>query len=315
MKQQTTNVQQAFDVLLPVAQKDIVNLKLCIKKIIENINPRKIIVVANKIIKNKIQEDNTIEYCDEDTLYNSLTLDKTNEIIKYLTNDAMVHSGWYFQQFLKMAYAYKSNSEYYLIWDSDTIPLNRIQFFINKNKIDKCLFSMKDEYHIQYFKTIKVLFSGAVPKLTNESFISEHMMINKNIMLEMIDKIENNSNINGKFFYEKILYAIDREDLSNYGFSEFETYGNYVLKFHPDKYDTRELRTFRAGSTLINKNYVDENILNWVSKSCDTISFEDHRISKIIKILRDICTPIIKTKIIPFQLFMLISKMKRKICL
>jgi hypothetical protein len=46
----------------------------------------------------------------------------------------------------------------------------------------KCLLTMKSEHHIPYFKTINTLFDGAVFKLTNKSFIAEHMMVNKDII-------------------------------------------------------------------------------------------------------------------------------------
>jgi hypothetical protein len=101
---------------------------------------------------------------------------------------------------------------------------------------DKCFFTMKSEHHVPYFKTINVLFDGAIFKLTNKSFIAEHMMVDKDIMMEIIRKIESNRKINGNKFYEKILYAIDDNEIAGSGFSEFETYGNYVLKYYPEKH-------------------------------------------------------------------------------
>jgi hypothetical protein len=113
-----------------VAAKDTKNLNLCLDKVYTNLNPRKIIIVANKEIKNYIQENEYIEFCDEDNLIENLKLDTIKCLMKIFT-DTDNRGGWYFQQFLKMAYAMKSKTKYYLIWDSDTIPLNHINFFEN----------------------------------------------------------------------------------------------------------------------------------------------------------------------------------------
>ncbi|MDR2602661.1 MAG: DUF6492 family protein [Spirochaetaceae bacterium] len=108
-----------FDVLLPVAFKDAENLSLCLDKIYANLNPHKIIIVANKKIKRYIHENEYIEFCDEDNMVENLSLDAIRRLMKTITG-SYNHSEWYFQQFLKMAYAVKSETKYYLIWDSDT---------------------------------------------------------------------------------------------------------------------------------------------------------------------------------------------------
>jgi hypothetical protein len=210
---------------------------------------------------------------------------------------------WYFQQFLKMAYSFKSETQYYLIWDSDTIPLNPIHFFINDGDKLKCMFTMKDEHHVPYFKTINVLFDGKVFKLTNKSFIAEHMMIDKDIMLEIIHKIDDNAKIPGNNFFEKILYAIDRNEISSSGFSEFETYGNYVLKYYPEKYCLRQLRTFREGSLFVDKPAINERVLNWIAKSYDTISFEHHGVSKNMASYKRFFGWVVTARIMPFKFY------------
>jgi hypothetical protein len=172
---------------------------------------------------------------------------------------------------------------------------------------------MKGEHHVPYFKTINVLFDGDVFKLTNKSFIAEHMMINKDIMIEIIERIENNKKINGNKFYEKILYAIDRDEISGSGFSEFETYGNYVLKYYPERYCLRELRTLREGSHFINKLDINNNVLNWIAKSYDTVSFEDHQISEIMKKYKLLFRWLVKTQIIPFRYYHKIAILLKRV--
>ena len=38
-------------------------------------------------------------------------------------------TGWYYQQFLKMQYAFMCKDEYYMAWDGDTIPCRIVQMF------------------------------------------------------------------------------------------------------------------------------------------------------------------------------------------
>jgi hypothetical protein len=301
-----------FDILLPVAIKDAGNLDLCLDKVYTNLNPRKIIIVADKKVKNHVRENKYIEFCNEDDLVENLTLNTIKRLMKIITGEDN-RSGWYFQQFLKMAYAIKSKTKYYLVWDSDTIPLNHIYFFKNiingyggREGNGKCLFTMKGEHHVPYFKTINTLFDGIVFKLTNKSFIAEHMMIDRDIMIEIIEKIEKNKKVNGNKFYEKILYAIDRNEITGSGFSEFETYGNYVLKYYPERYCLRELRTLREGSNFINKADINNNILNWIAKSYDTVSFEDHGTNETMKKLKLLFRWVIKTRIISFRYYQMI---------
>jgi hypothetical protein len=304
--------QIQFDVLLPVAAKDIAILDMCLSKVYTNLNPHKIIIVANNKIKNHIRENEYVKFYDEDNLVENLTLNTIECLMKTITGTNN-RSGWYFQQFLKMAYALKSKTKYYLIWDSDTIPLNHINFFECVEAAGKCLFTMKSEHHIPYFKTINTLFDGIVFKLTNKSFIAEHMMINKDIMIEIIERIEKNKKISGNRFYDKILYAIDRNEISGSGFSEFETYGNYVLKYYPEKYCLRELRTLREGVEYINKAEINNSILNWIAKSYDTVSFEGCEIIETMRKFRMVFKWMVKTRILPFRYYFIIALLLKKI--
>ena len=60
-------------------------------------------------------------------------------------------------------------------------------------------------------------------------------------MKEMIETIESNENIKGTTFWEKILNSIRLEHIQENSFSEFETYGTYMMTKHPDVYAYRKL--------------------------------------------------------------------------
>ena len=177
--------------------------------------------------------------------------------------------GWYLQQFLKMAYSRICKNEYYLIWDSDTIPIKRIQMFENGHPI----FDMKTEHHIPYFITMSRLIQDL--KFMNFSYISEHMIIKTEYMKNLLKDIENKNNITGKMFWEKIIMSIDKKDITKSGFSEYETFGSYVDTKYPTFYTHRAWRSLRKPETYFgNIDKFHDKDINRLSKDFDSITIE-----------------------------------------
>lgn len=79
------------------------------------------------------------------------------------------------------------------------------------------------------------------------SFISEYMIMDKSIVNEMIHKIEQR---NECYWIEAILKCINELDRFGSGFSEYETYGNYIFKNHQDLCGTLRLKTIRRGKDV-----------------------------------------------------------------
>ena len=101
---------------------------------------------------------------DEDKLVEGLTYGWLKQFLE--ERNVYLRIGWYFQQFLKMGFANsKYCNEYYLSWDSDTLPLSRITFFEEEHPI----FTMKKEYHKPYFNTMYKLLG--LKKTVGFSFI------------------------------------------------------------------------------------------------------------------------------------------------
>ncbi len=235
------------------------------------LRPKQIVIISNKEALSKVKQMKVpyVKFIDEDTIVPNLSLDKIKNLI-CIRNAKNGKVGWYFQQFLKMAYAAICEDEWYLVWDIDTIPLRKLSFF---TKDGKGILDVKSEYHKPYFRTIKKLLS--INKIIKESFISEHMLINKKAMLELIEQIEKNSEIMGIEFFEKVIYALNIKDLEGNGFSEYETYGNFVLKNYPAIYAVRRLRTLREGKILLGAS-PNRKMLKWASNSYDIISLEKY---------------------------------------
>ena len=104
-----------------------------------------------------------------------------------------------------------------------------------------------------------------------DSFIAEHMPISTLVMRELVDKISH-SHVDGKTWVEKIINATSGCD--EQAFSEFETYGNYCVKYHSDLFETRPLITMRTAGMLFGRG-VNRNQLALLSRmGYDTASFE-----------------------------------------
>jgi hypothetical protein len=262
---------KSYDVIIPITEKNLYIINLSLDFIIRNLCVKHIYLIGNLLIKNKINKFENVSFLDENNLFNGMNLNNIKNLIKNRINNDN-RSGWYFQQFLKMAYAFVSKNDEYVIWDADTIPLNKINYYTDDNKL---IFIIKKENHLPYFKTIDTLFNNSVNRYNNNiSFIAENMIIDRNIMIDMINTINANTNIKGENFYEKIINAICKEDLGFSGFSEFETYGNYVMTYYPHMYSFKKYRTQRLGSFLLGfKPTIDQ--LNWAKNSYDIISFEN----------------------------------------
>jgi hypothetical protein len=254
-----------YDIVIPlnindtktfIQQLDILKKYLYFDKmvIISKNNPK---IINENISTIFINEEQLIQRENLISIFNKLGINETGRV------------NWYLQQFLKMSYSRICKNEYYLLWDSDTIPIRHINMFDNGHP----LFDMKDEHHSPYFVTLQRL----IPNLyfSKQSYISEHMIIKTEYMNNLLEQIENNNIISGKYFWEKILMSIDLNELTKSGFSEFEAYGNFVDTKFPRFYKHRNWSSKRDMSKYFGsiKN-LNKQDFNWLSKDYYSITFE-----------------------------------------
>ena len=132
-------------------------------------------------------------------------------------------TGWLRQQFIKLSLDQIGNCEQILAIDSDTVLL-RDQALISEKK---ALIQFSEEYHQPYFQTyFRIL--GSLPS-TKISFVSHKMLFNKSRLMEMKDEIERK---HGIAWHRAVYLNTELTDMS--GFSEFELYGHWMLKNHPN---------------------------------------------------------------------------------
>lgn len=208
-----------IDVIIPAHEKDSDVLPYVIDAVRKNVNHPIGNIVIVSYNAGKIQtvcKEKRCKFVNEDTV-----LPVTKDEIKYIVN-GFDRSGWLFQQLLKLGGDHLSSQEHYLILDADTVFINP-KIFEYKGKF---IFDCSDEYHKPYFNTYeKLLGTRAKCPL---SFVSHTMLIEKAKLENLRKEIENKHKT---VWYEAIINNIDKTEVS--GFSEYETYGNYVFSHYP----------------------------------------------------------------------------------
>lgn len=273
---------QKFDALIVVTPSDCERLMLLYPRLIDNFRYGRLCFIGstgvNEVLENNKEVGQKSFFVDENSLIHfddvhSFMAEKLKDLLKGQDMPRSV-TGWYYQQFLKMQYAYACDDEYYMVWDGDTIPCREIKMF--EKETGKPYLDLKYELHQEYFDTLSIILPG-FKKVIERSFISEHMLIKKDIMKEMIEKIEANDSLHGTRFWEKILDAIPAEKISTSSFSEFETYGTYVVVEHPDVYELRDWHSFRLGGQFFAIDSIADKDFKWLGKDFDAISFEKNQ--------------------------------------
>lgn len=207
-----------------------------------------------------------IQCLDEDKSFKNLSFNDVKSYMQYCGTSGE-RTGWYFQQFLKLSLAQMHYiSEYYLIWDADAVCLNKLSFFSEEGQV---YFDKTSEEHTPYFDLNQKLFN--LSKQVNFSFIAEHFIFKKTIVNTIISNLPKT---NQKLWWQQILNHIKPEHLENSGFSEYELYGNYVLKHHPNLYTYRPLNKLRKAKSFLGMEPSDKD-LRLFSKLFDYISFEE----------------------------------------
>lgn len=265
-----------YSIIIPVVFKDYSFLKKSFRYILKNLDPVRVYIITDssvaKYLPKQVKNCDICEILDENKIIDGLSYNIVDSIIR-VQKRHHTKAGWYFQQFLKMGFAQSDycDTDYYLSWDSDTIPLKRLSFFDDDAHP---YFTMKSEYHKPYFETMEKILN--IGKTNSCSYISEHMMFNRYVMDEMIDKIMH-SDVKGDMWYAKIMYSLVPESVSPFSFSEFETYGSYCKVYHPNLYKERRLSSYRKAG-LIQGRFISDLFLQSLSEDADIASFEiyDH---------------------------------------
>lgn len=270
-----------FSTLIITKPDDFNRLSNHYTRLLNSLPSEKIILISSNPVIKYIDDaglSDSIDYIDESSIlsFDDVHTVMTKHMEPLLMGDELPRgaTGWYYQQFLKMLYAYHCPDEYYMVWDGDTIPCKPFSMFQEESHAP--YLDLKNEYHEEYFVTLEKILPG-MKKCIRQSFISEHMLFNVKMMKQLIEKIESNNAIEGKTFWEKIIYAIPPTKIANASFSEFETFGTFMCFTDPTLYKLREWHSFRLGAEFFDPDTICDRDFEWLGKDFQAISFEKNQ--------------------------------------
>src|SRR5262249_6570899 len=132
-------------------------------------------------------------------------------------------SGWLYQQLLKLHADRVTDRQKVLVLGASTIFVRpKIFCYGNKDILDH-----SDEWHEPYFAMYERMMGTRAR--AHASFVCHYMLFDRDKLRQLRTEVEQ---LHRKPFDEVVFDLLDRREGS--GFSEFETYGNYVLTRWPD---------------------------------------------------------------------------------
>lgn len=281
-------MNQDFETIIVITPQDFPRLQRHYQRLVDYLPCKKIHFVSSEAIGGLLDKaglGDRVDFISEDSIlpFSEVYHVMEEHLAGELHGEALPRGvvGWYYQQFLKMQYACVCADSYYMAWDGDTIPCHPICMFQENTGVP--YLDLKREYHAPYFETLEILLPG-MKKCISRSFISEHMLFSREIMLSLIRRIEENEALAGNTFWEKIIHAIPPKKVFESAFSEFETYGTFVAYTRPGAYKLREWHSFRLAGEFFEIDGIEEKDFSWLAKDFQAISFEkghsvreDHR--------------------------------------
>lgn len=255
-------MRQDFDLVICAIERDIPILEIGLPYMRKYLRPTRIVLIAPRTchpalgaLGKKIGGFSDFNLIDEDSLIDGLNKEYVGALLVARGANPQ-RSGWYFQQFLKLCYALSpAVNNYYLVWDADTIPLRPLEFFSETGKV---IFETSKEYNADYFFTMKKIIGKG--KTYAYSFISEHMMMERATVRELLTSICFPNPTSAQEVVQRVIAAVSDEALSSSGFSEFETYGTFAVSKYQDRYEIRSLRSLRHGTMLFGRQPTLENL-------------------------------------------------------
>ncbi|MFC3883487.1 DUF6492 family protein [Bacillus songklensis] len=263
-----------LDLVIPVLEKDLDVLPYVVNsarsKILHPIDEIYIVSPNNKLIR-EFCLHHSCKFIDEDTI-----LPITKHDIDYTVppgwkwegityDEPKNRSGWLFQQFIKLSGDHLCSNNYYLVLDSDTVFLQPHVFIFDNKEVLYCP-DVKGT-HRPIFKLLKLLLGHKA--VAPVSLISHHMLFHSPKVRLLKEKIEKRFN---KPWYQVILDHIDKTDI--FSFSEFETYGNFLLKDFPHSIILADGKNSYMKQWEIDD--IDKFDLDELSKKYKTMSFHSH---------------------------------------
>lgn len=147
------------------------------------------------------------------------------------------------------------DSKYILNIDADVIFNTEISFINN----DTITFYLEDEFYPPYFQTIKEIFN--LEKILDErdSFVADFMLFESSVLKEIRNKTKYFSNYD---LFKKISGKNKDESIGYPAFSEYETYGTWMMHHYPSRMKLKRSDTYSNNVRFKNFLPTRDNIQN-----------------------------------------------------
>lgn len=211
-----------IDIVIPAIEKDLKTLPYVIDGIRKYVmHPiGKIMIVAPKSAKiMKLCSQKNCTFINENSV---LPIRKKN--IKYQTKNCD-RSGWLFQQLLKLGGDKISSEKFFLVIDADTVLIRPHVFRWNQKTVLYCRYWSHNEYFRAYHRLL------GKKAISPHSFVTHYMLFDKSKLSHLKKTIESRHK---RRWYSAIIKCTNKA--SNVGFSEFETYGNFIYSTYPHSF-------------------------------------------------------------------------------
>ena len=241
-----------FDILIVCHQKDFQKLSMVISSVKSNIvGFDKIHIISN----GKLLSDDP-----------QLVIHNEKDILNVDLSKIKYRPTWIYQQLLKLLQTV--TKQWYLVIDADTIITRQISPIENGNA--KFYFNQNNQNYKPYFEFSEKL---KVPKSEDNTFISEIMLFNRDYVKELFSMNELNTTEDIlKFIYENV-------DESSQ-LSEYELYGNFIEKYHPNEYEDKYIQSWGYGEGSHDETFWDEQRMKVIyevyGKRYDVMSFHSY---------------------------------------
>ena len=239
-----------FDLLILTIERDVEKLVFGMPLLRRYLAPQRTVFIAPAACLRSLEREGIPREGDlslnEDGILEGLTVALVRDLLRSRGSDAG-RAGWYFKQLAIFAYAARPEAaDHYLVWDADTLPLREMSFFDSDGRV---VFDVAPDLHAPYFETMKTMIG--IERQVDYSFISDHMMLEKEIALALIDRIIGSEVPSGEALARRALASIsDRALVGGSGFSEYETYGSFVAANFPGRFVARKSSRTRMGSSF-----------------------------------------------------------------
>ncbi|MEI7024193.1 DUF6492 family protein [Paenibacillus sp. y28] len=208
-----------IDVLIPAIEKDLGTLPYVIDGVRKHVqhNIRRIYVVSPNSSKMKalckrkgctfIHETKALPITKKDIQYGSKRWER---------------SGWLYQQLLKLNGDRVVSQRYFLVIDADTVLIRPHRFRTGGQTV----FYYRGWTQPEYRRTYRRLMGRKMS--SRRSFVAHYMLFDKVKLARMKRRIASRHHT---AWYSAIMRSIDKS--KQFGFSEYETYGNYIHSRRP----------------------------------------------------------------------------------